>query len=407
MDFETLQVGANWYKLPWRQFGDPIQQWETLPSFLAIEYTVMIASLVALWHATRTDKLMHWIGSIIGGTCNDTFFMLLPFCDNFWQGQGTIMLTPRMPLYIPAMYSCFMYYSIIAASRLCLSPFSEAAAAGLLAAIFYGPYDICGPRFLWWTWHDTDPAISKRILNAPCGSTIWILTYTASFCFLLRFILSKERASNSVLRFGKVLLAGITAIPLFMVVMSALQFLSMDIIGIPGPRTLFLTVFVYSGLVFHGLFSGETAAKQLSDTASQGGDRILYASAFCYFCALMFVIAFSDPQAHVSTGVHQVFGDCGVISVDIMGYNREENVCAAGPVAASAPDYSITKCGHFDGSIAPSKEGASSEWYTVCGVLSPEPMHELGGVMLLCSMGIVAYGLCLLRGIRSRKPKRG
>jgi hypothetical protein len=39
------------------------------------------------------------------GTANDVIFMALPFVDNFWQSQATIMITPRLPLYIPCVYN--------------------------------------------------------------------------------------------------------------------------------------------------------------------------------------------------------------------------------------------------------------------------------------------------------------
>ena len=60
---------------------------------------------------------MFWISSLLTGSANDAFFMALPIVDNFWQSQACIMLTPRMPLYIPCVYVVFMYTSLVGAWR--------------------------------------------------------------------------------------------------------------------------------------------------------------------------------------------------------------------------------------------------------------------------------------------------
>ena len=73
------------------------------------------------------------MATFIVGTVNDYIFMILPVVDNFWQAsplgvckececvsfswgkgvfqaQAVLMLTPRMPLYIPCVYNAFMYW---------------------------------------------------------------------------------------------------------------------------------------------------------------------------------------------------------------------------------------------------------------------------------------------------------
>ena len=80
------------------------------------------------------------IRAMFPGTANDAIFMMLPMVDNFWQAQvvkakiffpghhcksswlmqqelgntqnqtqAVVMLTPRMPLYIPCVYNVFLY----------------------------------------------------------------------------------------------------------------------------------------------------------------------------------------------------------------------------------------------------------------------------------------------------------
>ena len=50
-----------------------------------------------------------------------------------------------------------------------------------MGEMIYAPYDLTGVKFLWWTWHDTDAPVRERILGVPLGSTVWVITFTASF----------------------------------------------------------------------------------------------------------------------------------------------------------------------------------------------------------------------------------
>jgi hypothetical protein len=175
-----LGVGEEWGGLPWEAFLSPSQQWESLPTFLLCEWGWRATCWLACLHAWRTDRLKSWVCGVTNGTANDIFFMFLPFCDNFWQAQATVMITPRLPLYIVEMYASVMYFPAVTASIFArwahISPCAQACLAGLLSHLFYGVYDVSGPKYLWWTWHDSDPAIQERQANAPYGSSLWILT---------------------------------------------------------------------------------------------------------------------------------------------------------------------------------------------------------------------------------------
>jgi hypothetical protein len=64
----------------------------------------------------------------------------MPLCDNFWQSQALVMLTPRLPLYIPCVCFCMIYCATVTASKLNLPLAAECAAAGVLGVVFYTPY---------------------------------------------------------------------------------------------------------------------------------------------------------------------------------------------------------------------------------------------------------------------------
>ena len=188
-----MGAGEEWKTMPWKVWLSPSYQWEALPTFLLCEYGYRATCWLALLHALRTDRLKSWICGVTNGTFNDIFFMFMPFCDNFWQAQATVMITPRLPLYICEMYASVMYYPSVAASIFSryahLPPTAQACLTGLLAHLFYGVYDVNGPKYLWWTWHDSDPAIQERQANAPYGSSLWILTYCGLQSFLNAWML--------------------------------------------------------------------------------------------------------------------------------------------------------------------------------------------------------------------------
>ena len=180
---DLLYHNQEWDAMPWRHWNDPVERIMVMPSFVIGEFFFITLALVTLVHAAAQGRthLLVWLAALTTGTANDAIFMFLPFVDNFWQAQACVMLTPRMPLYIPCVYIVFMYTSTAAAWRLGLPVLASAALTGLMGEMIYAPYDITGIKFLWWTWHDTDAPIAHRLLGVPVGSTVWVITFTASF----------------------------------------------------------------------------------------------------------------------------------------------------------------------------------------------------------------------------------
>jgi len=396
---------ADWSHLPWVVFRSPASQWSAMPSFLVIEFVCLFLAFVCLLHSLSKKNLALWFSAGICGTANDIFFHLLPFSDNFWQAQACVMLTPRLPLYILAMYFSMIYLATYAATRLHLPPCAEAAATGLLSMAFYAPYDICGPKLLWWTWHDTDPAISRRTLGAPNGSTCWILTYTAVHALLLRFF--ARRASTpgwpSLLSLNvcQIAIVATCCTPLFMQAMGIFQFVSLDIfpLGMPGPPTLIATVVCLVTLTVYGLRTGKDAIPQMISaplnryhahaTRKEPGDRALIFALAVYYVALAGCMWASDPATHRSTGIHQTIGPCDEKAYDIMGLERQRYLCAK----TAQEDYRI-EC---DGSVPAPLSPVASEWYTLCGA-AHSPQNELlwKAAVSACSLlGICAYSFIM------------
>jgi hypothetical protein len=366
-------------------FTSPAEKWATQPSFLIGEYFFYAAALVALWHAWRSGRrhLCAWLGALLAGTANDLLFMALPLVDNFWQAQATVMLTPRLPLYIPCVYVCFLYYPTVCVWRLGLPPFARAAATGLAAAIFYAPYDIVGAKFLWWTWHDTDPPIANRILGAPIGSTMWVITFAASFAALLGAVLDRDEAVRRR--------TFVTALGLVVVLSSLSMVLQMTALqqldgGAPGIRGLVVVILVYAIVIQRGARRGRRPQPLAAN------ERPIAGVLAAHFALFAIVLGVFDPQSHLSESVHQTYGPCHVAASDLTGHTRYRYLCA------EDFDEDFT----FD--CVRELPALGSDWYTVCGRAHRGFAAWLTAVAGLGVVGIALYAYLLGFGAR-RKPE--
>ncbi len=364
--------------LPWQMFMNPAEKWATMPSFLLGEYLFITLAVLAFAHAwrqgdQRRKHVLVWFAALIAGTANDMIFMALPLVNNFWQAQATIMITPRLPLYISCVYVCFMYFPTVSVWRLGLPPLARAALTGLAASLFYAPYDIVGAKFSWWTWHDTDKLIGNRLLGAPIGSTMWVVTFVAIFAWLLNRVIDRDPAAS-----GKTFLKGIALVAacsslLMMVEMTPLQQLDG---GVPGILALLTVVAIYGVIVVLGL-------RRATPAEPRPQDALLRVGAYVYFTALVLILASFDPGSHRNESMHQTYGACHVEATDITGLTRYQYVCADD----FDEDY------RFD--CVEQRPAAGSEWYTVCGKPHSSFGRWMAGVGGLGFTGILLYGWML------------
>ena len=308
--------------IPYQHFTSPLDKWAVQPSFVIGEYLFIVCAAVALYHAYKSSRrhLLVWLGALIAGTANDIIFMALPLVDNFWQAQATVMITARLPLYIPCVYVCFMYYPTVSVWRLGLPPLARAALTGLAAIVFYAPYDVVGAKFLWWTWHDSDRPILHRILGAPIGSTVWVITFVAAFSYLVNRAIDRDptvKLRTALIGLG--LVAGLSSI-IMVLQMTVLQQLDG---GIPGLRGLVTVVAHYGTLVTLGW-----RRRSLEAAPSTHPNKLLHAMTLVYFATLVTIMGVFKPEAHVSLSIHQTYGPCHVEAKDITGAVRYEYICA-------------------------------------------------------------------------------
>ena len=356
--------------LPWQVFTSPVEQWARQPTFLIGEYVIIACALAALVHARRAGRanLLIWVAALVAGTGNDLIFMVLPLVDNFWQGQASIMLTPRLPLYILCMYVMFMYWPTVAVRRLGLTRWATAALTGLVACMFYAPYDIVGAKFLWWTWHDSDAVIAARLLGAPVSSSLWVLTFVGSFALLLDIVLRDKEVTGRSFAVGFAMVAGLTT-AMMMVQMTALQTLDG---GTPVYLVLGAGVAIYATVAFLGRHPVRCGALPV--------DWLARAAAAAYLVMLAFNMAVFAPETHVSTGVHQLPGTCDAQDTDITGQTRRTFLC----VEDFDEDFTFA-C------AAP--PGHGTQWFTVCGKAHTHYAAYAAGVCALSLPGLVVFSM--------------
>jgi len=348
-------------------FTSPVAQWHAMPSFLLGELLFIVCALVALWHArTRgRDHLVIWLAALLAGTANDLIFLALPLVDNFWQAQAMVMLTPRMPLYIPCVYVCFMYWPFVTVRRLGMPRWPSAALAGLAACSFYAPYDIVGAKFLWWTWHDTDQAIAARVLGAPCSSSLFVLTFAGAFAWLLH---TTPRAAGEVTAAvaarALAKAAGLSTLSM-MLQMTLLQQLDG---GTPRYLALGAGLAIYAVVAARGLRAARPRALDRADRVARG-------MLLVHLLGLLAIGLSLRPEGHVSTGIHQPVGPCHVEATDITGLTRDVFLCSSD----FDEDYT------FDCVDRPPADG--STWYTICGRAHRQPLRWKSGLTLLVLLG--------------------
>lgn len=366
-------------------FADPAAQWAAMPTFVLGEFAIVFAALAALVHAVRAGRAERtaFLAALVAGTVNDLVFMALPLVDNFWHGQATVMLTPRLPLYIPCLYVLFLYYPTVAAARLGLARGPTLAVAGLLAVLTYAPFDIVGAKFLWWTWHDADPPIRARLLGVPVSSTLFVLTFTGGFATWLGPLLTRREPPTRREAFASLARAALLSTPLLMLQMAPLQVLDG---GAPAYRALVAGLVVYATVAVVGLVRSRQPAAPL---ATQPSPTAFPLGLVPYGAALVVSIGLFDPGDHVSTGIHQTVGPCDAVVSDVTGGSRRAFLCPA----------DFDEDFDFRCTTTPA-DGA--RWYTLCGRPFDARAPYAGAVVLYVALALAGYvALCRTGGQRA------
>lgn len=356
-----------------------------MPAFVVGEYLFYFLTITAFIHARRKGGFYQyvWWSSFLAGTANDIFFMLLPVVDNFWHAQATLMITARLPFYIPCVYICFMYYPITAAKQLSLPPVSTAMLAGVLALLFYSPYDIVGARFLWWTWHETDLSVYNRLLGVPIGSSLWVMIFTASFYLVLYYSVQYVKQTGITKICFCVTSVCLLTTPFMLIQINLIQILTrQDVLSM---IVLVASISLYCIMIALGfVYSNRSSLVWVKDASNT---LIIYSLAV-YFVTLCSINLLNAPENQLSMGVHQTFGPCHVKDKDITGHERKVFFCKEDIARNFTLDCN---------SVLPREY---QNWYLICGKNTTDHAVLAGSLFLLCMLGIGVYSILYSRTTR-------
>ena len=102
----------NWAAWPWKTVDETV--FSRMPTYAFAEVVYIALGFFCLLHAVaqpgaaRQKHMLLFLCAMFGGLANDIIFMFMPLTENFWHGQATLMLTPRLPLYILIVYLSFL-----------------------------------------------------------------------------------------------------------------------------------------------------------------------------------------------------------------------------------------------------------------------------------------------------------
>lgn len=124
-----------------------------------------------IWRLTW--QMWPWVGLIKSLKWTCTFFLQSNFSFNYFDTDNYVLLHPHNNIFSPTAIPrprtdpCFHYTTNAAVSRLRLPWWSEPFTVALADLLLDVPFDILGIKYLWWTWHDTDPNIFDRTYSVP------------------------------------------------------------------------------------------------------------------------------------------------------------------------------------------------------------------------------------------------
>ena len=82
---------------------------------------------------------------------------------------------------VPHVPFVALYRAFVATSRLRIDVLFQPFAMGTFVVLLALPVELLGAKFLWWTWHDTDPLLADRLLGVPCHALFYYYYFAFAF----------------------------------------------------------------------------------------------------------------------------------------------------------------------------------------------------------------------------------
>ncbi|TDH69036.1 hypothetical protein CCR75_004755 [Bremia lactucae] len=306
----------------------------------------------------------------------------LIYCNSDrWHAQALVMIVPQhMPLYTILLQAQLYYMAFVATSRLRIDPFIQPFAMGLLMLLLAFPFELLGTKFLWWTWHDTDPLLAVRLIGVPCHALFYTYFFAIAFLgvhHILRSTLILGEYYEEVhwkSEWSYILLMPLLTTLFAMGFLILCYHVTVHLIGVEAQDRAYCSfgwliakeerVLAFEAL----LISDDPHVQQVLDTLDAYDSDWLYASidhavnqmAFLLYLSLVLLVLFINPTKIVSLGHHQPLGNClenePFYSLVGMQYHRKKYLCVHDFYAEfNLCNYPLTQL-HYEDS-----------WYMICG----------------------------------------
>ncbi|RLN70148.1 hypothetical protein BBJ28_00022253 [Nothophytophthora sp. Chile5] len=316
-------------------------------SLAVVEVTTYLCVFLLMLHVHSSGKRNATM--LVAAALQILVVELVFYSQTRWHAQALVMLIPeRLPLYVVLLQAQLYYIAFVATSRLRIDPFFQPFAMGTLLVLLAFPFELLGTKFLWWTWHDTDPLLADRLMGVPCH----VLFYYFFFAF---GFLCVHHILRSLLLVGDYYedehWKAEWSYSLFM----------------PIFGTLFAMGFLILGYHATVHLMGIQAQRALDPVDAYDSDWLyvyldhaVNQMVFVHYLVLVLLVLFTNPVDIVSLGHHQPLGNCQeeehFYSLVGMQHRRKRYLCVHDfDEEFNLCNYPVTQLLYED------------SWYMICG----------------------------------------
>lgn len=395
------------------KYESPTKIYANNPYLLFNEIVFMFLCALTLLHAYRHGAryVYAWIAATVHAFTMECLAISIPDLNFAWQAQGVLsFFGMRVPLYaLFGIHQVFGYTSYVHARRMRLPWWAEGPAVGLSSVMLLLPYRIFGTKLLWWTWHDTDPTISDRMLWTPWSTFYFYAVCMCSFVWILHtsrhFLLEKD---YDWMKFPRELicsaLAGLLSFWLGTLQFSFFYYPLHDFFGVHTEIATILFLSMYALLVY-------CVDRRNQSVEARWAPRFWFDELSCAvvleYLFLMVLVVVADPLNIVSEGLHQPIGPCKkmeeVSTPAGLVLQREKYLCASNYDEKYFDFHCVP--GGIPGQDEALRGYLPLEYYAVCGTDFENRAEYITVIWGSCIIfGFIAYQMAACSGITPVDP---
>lgn len=165
------------------------------------------------------------------------------------------------------------------------------------------PYDIMGIKFVYWTWHDTDPNIADRTYWVPWTSYYFHMVFSASFVFWfftrdINLDQTYNRKKEILLSLKAIFFSTPSGIFCFTILYHPLH----DVYNVPTQVIVMFLIALYFMLAVLKRKPRKMFDRSLS--------IIIYL--IVYYATFLCLAIWGKPENQISVGPHEEIGPCNI-----------------------------------------------------------------------------------------------